>query len=68
MYYVVDLEARPKLKLKPRSVNKEVNDLADNTTRLSIFGEGRPRDEKEYEEKKKERLRKESQSSDTGDP
>ncbi|XP_041379047.1 LOW QUALITY PROTEIN: eukaryotic translation initiation factor 4H-like [Gigantopelta aegis] len=35
-----DLEARPKLKLKPRTIDKEVNDLADSTSRLSILERG----------------------------
>ncbi|XP_019850096.1 PREDICTED: eukaryotic translation initiation factor 4H-like isoform X2 [Amphimedon queenslandica] len=57
-----DLVGRPKLNLKPRTVNKAVvNDLADTVSRASIFGSGRPRDEKAYEERK----RKESESSDT---
>ena len=62
---LADLASRPKLKLQPRSANKEgVNELADTASRMSIFGSGRPRDEKEYEERK-ERIRRESESSDT---
>ena len=58
----MDLAARPKLNLKPRTVDRTpVNDLADTFSRASIFGSGRPRDEKAYEERK----RKESESSDT---
>lgn len=44
-----DLAQRPKLKLQPRSVKDPVNQLADTASKLSIFGEGKPRDEKKYE-------------------
>lgn len=59
----MDLVGRPRLNLKPRTVDKTgpVNELADTVSRTSIFGSGRPRDEKAYEERK----RKESESSDT---
>lgn len=59
-----DLEKRPKLKLQPRTVKVEVNDLADSSGRTGIFGSGRPRDEKQYEDRPKQRSRNESQSSD----
>jgi len=52
------LERRPKLKLQPRTVKEPVNDLADNLHSASIFGSGKPRDEKEYEQRK-EREKKE---------
>ena len=56
-----DLEKRPKLNLKPRSVpTSKVDELADGTSRMAIFGGGRPRDEKEYQGKE----RKSSHSSD----
>lgn len=70
MFYLVflaDLERRPKLNLKPRSVKKEVNELADTVQRASIFGSGKPRDEREYEIKK-EKERKSSESSDVAEP
>ena len=57
-----DLERRPKLNLKPRSVPTSVDKLAEGTSRMAIFGGGKPRDEKEYEQKVRER--KTSQSSD----
>lgn len=47
-----EMEGRPKLKLLPRSVNAPVNELADNLERAKIFGEAKPRDEKEFEKKK----------------
>jgi hypothetical protein len=54
---------RPRLKLLPRTVALPVNDVADTSTRSSIFGGAAPRDEKAYQE----RRRKESESkSDDG--
>jgi hypothetical protein len=55
---VEELANRPKLKLLPRSVDKPVADLANPEARSSIFGDARPRDERQYEERK----RKESES------
>jgi len=52
--------ARPKLKLLPRSTPKDVQ--PQDTGSSSIFGAGKPRDEKNYEERRA-RERKISQSS-----
>ena len=41
-----DQSQRPRLKLKPRTVADPVNQLADSTKRMAIFGEGKPREEK----------------------
>ena len=49
--FLEDLARRPKLNLKPRTVKDPVNQLADTASKMSIFGEGKPRDEKEYEKK-----------------
>lgn len=62
-----DLDKRPRLNLKPRSKpSSDMDQVAANTARLAIFGEGKPRDEKVYKEKSKER--KESNSSDDVPP
>lgn len=52
--------------MKPRTVRAPVNELADTVTRMSIFGGGKPRDEKEYEEKAKDKdvPRRSSESDD----
>lgn len=34
------------MNLKPRTVTDPVNQLADSTRRIAIFGEGKPREEK----------------------
>ena len=39
---------RPKLKLLPRSVKDPVLDKASTTHRESIFGKGKPRDQREF--------------------
>ncbi|CAG2118084.1 unnamed protein product [Medioppia subpectinata] len=54
---------RPRIRLLPRTVGKPLNELADSTARDSIFGGARPRDERQYEE----RRRKESESKDSSD-
>lgn len=52
-YFILDeAAARPRLKLLPRSVKDPVNAVADTSNRSSIFGEAKPRDEKEFPEKK----------------
>ena len=56
-----DLERRPKLKLKPRTVTDPVNELASSVQSAAIFGGAKPRDEREYEQRK-EREKKESSS------
>ena len=47
-----DLKKRPRLKLAPRTVKDPVNEVADKTQQLSIFGGAKPRDESKYEVKK----------------
>lgn len=49
-----ELAQRPKLNLKPRSVKDPVNQLAETASKMSIFGEGKPRDEKKYEGTKRD--------------
>ncbi|XP_054156073.1 eukaryotic translation initiation factor 4H-like isoform X2 [Oppia nitens] len=56
-----ELANRPRLKLLPRSIDRPINDLAETKARDSIFGGAKPRDEKEFEE----RRRKESESKDS---
>lgn len=41
-----DDEGRPKLNLKPRTVDVPINALADTKQSAAIFGAARPRDEK----------------------
>lgn len=57
-----EMAARPKLKLKPRTVGAPVNDIADSARNKAIFGEAKPRDEKKVEERK----RLESESGKSG--
>lgn len=58
--------ARPRLKLLPRSVKDPVNAVADTSNRSSIFGEAKPRDEKEYPDKKIDDLSVSHCSSEIG--
>lgn len=58
----VDASLRPRLKLLPRSVAAPPADVAETSSRSSIFGNAKPRDEKLYEEK----VRRESESSNPG--
>lgn len=53
------MQNRPRLKLLPRTKKDPVNEVADKTQQLSIFGGAKPRDEnltKIYAEKAKEKL------------
>ena len=65
-----DLANRPKLNLKPRTVRNPVNALADTASRMAIFGEGKPRDDKSFGEVKgkekgeRQRLSKSGSESD----
>ncbi|XP_077995548.1 eukaryotic translation initiation factor 4H-like [Glandiceps talaboti] len=43
--------ARPRLKLQPRTVKQPINQQAQSTASASIFGTGRPRDEREQDSK-----------------
>ena len=47
-----DLVGRRKLQLLPRTVKDPVASLADQVSQASIFGEGKPRDEKQYSQGK----------------
>ena len=56
-YHLVSIEElaqRPRLKLQPRSVKDPVNQLAETASKLTIFGGGKPRDEKQYEGSKRD--------------
>jgi len=46
-----DVTRRPKLQLKPRSVDVPLNQLAEGVQRAKIFGSAKPRDEKTAERK-----------------
>ncbi|UYV73168.1 hypothetical protein LAZ67_10002077 [Cordylochernes scorpioides] len=59
------LEDRPqKLKLLPRTVKDPVNSIAETSSRASIFGNARPRDEKKYEERKRQDSDKKEEQKD----
>lgn len=63
-----DLANRPKLNLKPRTVDVPINQLADTASRMAIFGGGKPRDEKEHGEKHEKRRTSESDSGSEDRP
>lgn len=58
-----ELAARPKLKLKPRTVKDPVNEVASSVQQMAIFGGAKPRDENEYVKEKSKEERSNSQSS-----
>lgn len=66
-----DLAVRPRLNLKPRTVSSPVNALADTASRMAIFGEGKPRDDRVFGEVKgkekvgRKRLSKSGSECDT---
>jgi hypothetical protein len=51
---------RPRLKLLPRTIQAPINELADSFSRSKIFGDAQPRDEREYERRRKESEGKDS--------
>lgn len=53
MRLLSDDEGRPKLNLKPRTVDAPINALADTKQSAAIFGAARPRDEKPAESEEK---------------
>ena len=63
-----DLAQRPRLKLQPRSVKDPVNQLAETASKLTIFGGGKPRDEKQYEGTKRDSKSPPSVESPKQDP
>jgi len=71
--FAEDLANRPRLNLKPRTVSNPVNALADTASRMAIFGEGKPRDDKDFDEVKgkekggRRRLSKSGSESDSQD-
>lgn len=50
-----DLKNRPRLKLQPRTVKDPVNEIANKTQQMNIFGGAKPRDETKYEKKQAEK-------------
>ena len=58
-----ELDGRPKLKLKPRTVKDPVNDVASSVQQMAIFGGAKPRDENVYEKGKERSNSQSSQNS-----
>ena len=50
LFFIESAARRPKLKLLPRTVKDPVNDVVHTARNESIFGKGRPRDEREFED------------------
>jgi len=59
-----ELASRPRLKLLPRTVKDPVNEVADKTQQMSIFGGAKPRDETKYTPREKEEKGKECEDED----
>lgn len=60
-----DSAMRPKLKLKPRSVDVPTNQTAEAASRSSIFGTGKPREATADEDEKPSRSRQSSESKES---
>ena len=60
--FAEDLAARPKLKLLPRTVATPLNQADSSTRSASIFGGGKPRDERKYVARDDDEAKKKSDS------